>query len=123
MTLEELLKLNENTQKMEEEIFAAEVTKISFEDFKKRFPDIGMVQTSIRPCTHEWINIKNKFPEPMDLILLFDGKEINTGWLSYFDDYDNPVWFYNHVAGRVYNVTHWMNFPLPPKEEKNNENI
>lgn len=64
----------------------------------------------------EWISVKEKgnLPESLETVLLSDGECVFTGYrlTSMVDDPDD---WCCHDGLTVYDVTHWMHLPKPPK--------
>lgn len=58
----------------------------------------------------DWINVKEKLPEPLvDVLVFFPGdRKIKIAWV-----YDNGVWAFERSMGAP---THWMPLPQLPKE-------
>lgn len=65
----------------------------------------------------EWIPVKDRLPENSDDVLLCR---------KWWNEIRNPqIGWYNEVSRswfdlsnrKIHNVTHWMHFPQPPKEE------
>jgi len=68
----------------------------------------------------EWISCKDKTPPQDEKILFTDGKIVECGQYDYnkvFNKYDfivADIWVEN--SSLMYNITHWMPLPQPPKE-------
>ncbi len=64
----------------------------------------------------KWIDVNDEMPETEDPVLMYmpdaDGEPI---WPGYFEYWSHRRWLLDNgmPAGRV---THWMHFPLPPKD-------
>lgn len=78
----------------------------------------------------EWVSVKDRLPEDGDAYIVA-GKKRNPGepW-EYFTDiaasngrYIDGFWdtFNDWIEGNEVHITHWMNFPDPPKERKDDD--
>lgn len=63
----------------------------------------------------EWINIKDKENEPVvnETILLTDGREVYSGFLD--SELEYRLSSQDSCEDIDFFVTHWMQFPEPPK--------
>lgn len=63
----------------------------------------------------DWIDVKDRLPEKHKEVLAYrfqDGQdEIIISWLSWMLDVQ-PIW-----ADEVFNYSHWMPLPNPPRKE------
>ena len=64
---------------------------------------------------HRWISVEERLPEDgIDVIVYTDRCGGNVEYAYY--RYDICAWFKDCIL-LIYNVTHWMPLPEPPKEE------
>lgn len=64
---------------------------------------------------HRWISVEERLPEDgIDVIVYTDRCGGNVEYAYY--RYDICAWFKDCIL-LIYNVTHWMPMPAPPKEE------
>lgn len=61
----------------------------------------------------QWIPVTERLPEHFKQVLLWDAidEDVFTGELD-----GNNEWFIAHFEDEVFNITHWMQLPEPPKE-------
>ncbi len=74
----------------------------------------------------EWISIKNKLPTEQEDVLTYGvvsgkkaGKEYSPVYVGFYECgafYSSYDYYENNIYISLYNVTHWMPLPEPPKE-------
>jgi hypothetical protein len=82
------------------------------------------MREKLRPYVVEWIDCKERLPEPTGLemsvrVLCFiPGDRINGGPFqrTMYYDYTDKRWYLDHETTVVWKVSHWM--PLPPSPVK-----
>jgi len=65
----------------------------------------------------EWISVKDRLPEQGVYIVFIpdmDNEEDDDISMEYYDSSETK-WYDNQRCEDVYNVTHWMHLPEPPK--------
>lgn len=68
-----------------------------------------------RAFNMEWINVKDRLPEPEVEIIIYDNKmHIVTGYR--YSLFDEPDLWISTGEFTLYDVTHWMSLPKSPHE-------
>lgn len=65
----------------------------------------------------EWISVTNRLPnQGFEVIICDSDGNVSTAW--YFNNLTRhlPNGWYDNEYDTVYNVTHWMPLPQPPKQ-------
>lgn len=73
----------------------------------------------------EWISVKDKLPEPNELVLLYctfhEWNKPNEKWqditVGRTDKYNNQIYPEHYEEGTNFDVTHWQPLPEPPTIE------
>lgn len=67
----------------------------------------------------EWVKVSDKLPEPHKNVLVFDNDEgMTVAYYSQFVYFNLSVQGCFASGGQLYNVTHWMELPEPPKDKE-----
>lgn len=80
---------------------------------------IQMALAVAEACTPKWISVKDRLPEPMDMVLIWDQATLIRPAMGYvLEDKSETrrLWITMHttwVSG-VHNPSHWMPLPIPP---------
>ncbi len=61
-----------------------------------------------------WINVKDKLPNPGKNVIFFDGKHVLCGYLSF--DVEEKICWGSEDGWYEMEATHWMELPKPPEE-------
>lgn len=63
---------------------------------------------------NEWISVKDRLPNKSGHYLAY----IKNRNAIYVEKWENNLWFLYDWWGITDDITHWMPFPEPPKEEE-----
>lgn len=66
-----------------------------------------------------WISVKERLPEPLEEVLLYDKNSIRhyvTGWLRKDKGYNRSMWALSNGWVENKDITHWMPIKKPVNE-------
>lgn len=78
---------------------------VSFERKRKEMNSKALRE----PMKLEWINVKERQPDPTNLVLLTDGKRVYLGYMESFGFIDE-----DNIPLSSCKITHWLPIPCPP---------
>lgn len=64
----------------------------------------------------EWISVKDKLPDELEEVLVFDGNAISTAYISWYEYDKTPRW--QSDGSLSFTATHWMPLPNLPDDKK-----